>query len=120
MYEDDFSRELSGKVVIEKVNLSRASLKEATMFRNRIFSIIDSNQKDIIIDLSKCEFMDSTFLGSLVLIHKKIKLQSGNLKLIITSSRIKEILKQSGLAKVFEIYSSIDEAILMVSENSIG
>ncbi len=119
MYEDDFSREYAGNFVIEKVNLSRASIKEATMFRDRMITLVEENRKDIIIDLSKCDFMDSTFLGSLVMIHKKINRQSGKLKLVVISSRIIEMLKQSGLSKVFEIFSSVKEAVKVPSEQSV-
>ena len=119
MYNDDFSRGYSGKYIIEKVNLTRASLKEAAMFRNRIFSLLESKQNYIIIDMIQCEFMDSTFLGSLVMIHKKIKEQSGNLKLIVKSNKILEMFKKSGLIRFLEVYSSIEEALPVVSEKTI-
>lgn len=116
MYEGDFSREFSGKYIIEKVNLTRASLKKAAMFRNRIFNLLELKQIYIIIDMNQCEFMDSTFQGSLVMIYKKIKEQSGNLKLIVKSKNILEMFKQSGLIRFLEIYSSIEEALPVVSE----
>ena len=119
MYDDDFSREHSGKYIIEKVNLTRASLKEAAMFRNRIFSLLALKQNYIIIDMIQCEFMDSTFLGSLVMINKKIKEQSGNLKLIVKNNKILEMFKKSGLIRFLEIYASIEEALLLVSKKNI-
>ena len=38
MADEDFNREIVGDIVIEKVKISRATVKEAQTFRDRLFS----------------------------------------------------------------------------------
>ncbi|MFO7526395.1 MAG: STAS domain-containing protein [Ignavibacteriaceae bacterium] len=111
MIEDGFSRKFVGDVLVEKVNFLRATIKEAAVFRDRIFETIAMKQYKLVIDLSNCEFIDSTFLGALVMILKRITEKGGELKLIIPGTEAFEIMNTMGLYKIFNIYKSESEAI---------
>lgn len=111
MIEDGFSRKFVGDVLVEKINFLRATLKEAAIFRDRIYETITMKQYKIVIDLSNCEFIDSTFLGALVMILKRITEKGGELKLIIPGSDAFEIMNTMGLYRVFNIYKSEIEAL---------
>jgi len=65
-----------------KVNLVRANLEEADEFKNMLKKDIDSGQKKLVIDLSYCEFIDSTFLGTIVISLKKVTAVGGDIKLV--------------------------------------
>jgi anti-anti-sigma factor len=78
----DFVQEKQGTIVIEIVNLTRATLKEAEEFKKILSRDIELGWKNIIVDLTDCEFIDSTFLGALVITLKKITGLGGNLKLV--------------------------------------
>lgn len=119
MFADDFTREIRDTCIIEKVNLTRASLKEAVAFKDRIFTNIICNHLDIIIDMSTCHFIDSTFLGTLVLIHKKLKEKSGRLRIVTSSPRIIDMMEQSGLTKFLEVFSNLEEAVKGMKKNVI-
>ena len=54
----DFIKELYEDVVIEIVNMTRATLKEASEFKTILTTEIDSGCKKMIIDLSGCDYMD--------------------------------------------------------------
>ena len=43
---------------------------------------IEAGKKNMVVDLYACEFVDSTFLGSLVVFLKKLSPAGGDLKLI--------------------------------------
>ena len=62
----DFDKTKNNNVVVLKVNLVRATLKEAEEFKNQLMEEIKLGNKKMVVDLSICEFIDSTFLGSLV------------------------------------------------------
>jgi anti-anti-sigma factor len=111
MLEDDYTRKFVGDVLIEKVNFLRATIKEASGFRDRIYDTIAMKQYKLVIDLSRCEFIDSTFLGALVMILKRITEKGGELKLIIPGSEAFEIMNTMGLYRVFNIYNSETEAL---------
>lgn len=116
MLEDDYTRKFVGDILIEKVNFVRATIKEASEFRDRVYGTIMMKQYKIIIDLSSCEFIDSTFLGALVMILKRVTEKGGELKLIVPGSEAFEIMNTMGLYRVFNIYSSENDAIKSFSK----
>ena len=63
----DFEKQSSGEVLIEKVNLLRATTVEASIMKKRLFDDIHLYKKKIIVDISKCDFIDSSFLGAMVI-----------------------------------------------------
>jgi anti-anti-sigma factor len=108
---EDFSREIIGDVLIEKVNFSRATFKEAQIFKNRLeYDILKGNLK-IIIDLNQCEYIDSTFLGTLVVILKKMAERSGEIKYVIPQPSALYLFKITGLYSVLNLYRNKEEAL---------
>ncbi len=111
----DFIRTEINDIVVHKINFSRATMKEAQAFKDKVlFDILKKNLK-IIIDLSSCEFIDSTFLGVLVVIMKKIEERNGEIKYIRPKESALYVFKITGLYEVLKIYSSIDNAIASFS-----
>ena len=108
---EDLEKQLLGDVLIEKVNLLRATTVEASMMKKRLFDDIHLYKKKIIIDISKCEFIDSTFLGALVISLKRTRETGGDIKIVIGSPVVKETLSITGFLRVFENYSSVEDAL---------
>jgi len=107
----DFEKQLSGEVVIEKVNLLRATTVEASIMKKRLFDNIHLSKKKIIVDISRCDFVDSSFLGALVISLKRARETGGNIKIVTGSSIVKETLHITGFLRVFENYSSVEDAL---------
>ena len=63
--------EIIGDVLVEIVNIDRATLHEADELKASLAIKMEEGYKNIIIDLSACDFIDSTFLGVLVNTLKK-------------------------------------------------
>jgi anti-anti-sigma factor len=78
----EFIKEIHNNILIEIVNLERATLKEAEQFKLILVKDIEEGNKNIIVDLNNCEFIDSTFLGALVVSLKKTTALGGDLKLV--------------------------------------
>jgi len=108
---EDFTRDVVGDVLIEKVNFTRATFKEAQEFKDRLVYDILMNNEKIIIDLSSCEYFDSTFLGALVVILKKMAERSGEIKYVIPQPSALYLFKITGLYGVLNLYRTRDEAI---------
>ncbi len=107
----DFEKQLSGEVVIEKVNLLRATTVEASITKKRLFDNIHLSKKKIIVDISRCDFIDSSFLGALVIALKGTRETGGDIKIVTGSSVVKETLYITGFLRVFENYSSVEDAL---------
>lgn len=107
----DFIKETYGDVVVEVVDLTRATLKEADEFKQRLTQNIEEGSKKIVVDLSECEFIDSTFLGALVIALKKVTLIGGDLRLIGFQPQVHSMFELTRMYRVFESYKSKEEAV---------
>ena len=108
---EDFTREVVGDVLVESVNFSRATVKEAAIFKDRLVYDILKNNLKIVIDLSHCEYIDSTFLGSLVVVLKKMTERGGEIKYVIPQPSAVYLFKITGLYGVLNLYRNKAEAI---------
>jgi len=107
----NFEKEIKDDIIIEKVNLKRATYKEAGEFSNFIQSDIKAGWNKIIIDMKYCEFMDSSFLGVLVNSLKQVEKSKGNLKLASVHDDAQSILDITRMSDLFNIYPDKEEAI---------
>lgn len=100
-----------GDVIVEIINVERASVKEAEELKAKLIDAIDDGYKKIIIDLSECDFVDSSFLGVLVNSLKKVVKLEGDLKLIGFRPAVRAMFELTRLFRVFESFSNLQEAV---------
>ena len=86
-------------------------LYTAPEFKERMVELIESGKKQIVVDLSKATFIDSTTLGVLVGGVKRLRTNDGQLSLVSSDRNITKIFEITGLDRVFTIYGSRDEAV---------
>jgi len=110
MYKDYIKEEI-GDVVVESVNLTRATLKEADKFKKTLIRDIEMGKRKIVVDLSACEFIDSTFLGTLVVSLKKVAALGGDLKLVGFQPNVRSMFELTRMYRVFESFETIDAAV---------
>jgi anti-anti-sigma factor len=107
----EYVKEEVGDIVVEKVNLSRATLKEAEDFKGKLVKDMESGERRIVVDLSECEFIDSTFLGALVVSLKKITVLGGDIKLVGLQPNVRSMFELTRMYRVFEAFETKEEAI---------
>ncbi len=107
----DFTRENYLDVVVEIVNLSRATLKEAEEFKRVLSTEIGNGTRKLIVDLSECEFIDSTFLGALVVSLKKITALGGDLRLVGFQPSVHSMFELTRMYRVFEAFPTRQAAV---------
>jgi anti-anti-sigma factor len=114
----DFEKEYSSDIVIITVNVSRATVKEAHEFKKFIDDEIKKKKLKIVIDLSSCDFIDSTFIGVLVVTLKKLADIGGELRIVEPPSIAHTILTVTGTLNVFNTHKSKSEAIMNLMDAS--
>ncbi len=72
---------------------------------------LGNNLKNIIFDLTQLSLMDSSGIGLIMGRYKNTVDKKGRLLLISSNIYIDRIIKMSGLTKIIEVYSSMDEAL---------
>lgn len=78
---------------------------------------IDEGPTNIVLDLSKIDFVDSSGLGALVQLVKKAQTEGGSLQ-IVTNPRITQTVKLVRLEKFLSLQSSVEEAIENIDKKS--
>jgi anti-sigma B factor antagonist len=105
---------------IQTSELKRVSLFEvsgridstnATQLGDALSAAIDAGRTQIVLDLSRVEYMSSAGLRELVTALKKVKRGTGDLRLCEPSERVNEVLELAGLDSIFEIYPNQVEAV---------
>lgn len=107
----DYLQEVHEDVVVQFVDLTRATLKEADEFKYTLSKNIEQGYRKIVVDLSTCEFIDSTFLGALVVALKKVTAMGGDLRLVGFHPAVHSMMELTRMHRVFESYPTKDEAI---------
>ncbi len=92
---------LSGSLDVASSPSLRAALIEAA----------DEGKHDIVVDLTRLEFLDSTGLGALIGAHRRALEHGGHVRLIVGEGMIQRLLTITGLMRVFAVYSSLDAAL---------
>jgi anti-anti-sigma factor len=103
--------ELIDDIVVEIINLDRATLRESEELKIQIVEKINKGYKKIIIDLTSVEFVDSTFLGVIVNSLKKVVKLGGDLKLVGFQPSVRSMFELTRLFRVFESFSELQDAI---------
>ena len=108
---DFIVEDLENNICLVNLNINRATLNEAEEFKTLLFEKIDVGLKNFIIDLTKCEFVDSTFLGSLVVSLKKATSKGGDLRLIGFQPAVETMFDLTRMYRVFDSFRIKEEAI---------
>jgi anti-sigma B factor antagonist len=83
----------------------------APKLRECLVDLVNSGRHNLVVDMEKVEFLDSTGLGVLVGGLKRVRAHDGSLRLVCTQERILKIFRITGLTKVFPIHDSVSGAV---------
>jgi len=103
-------REREGITVLE-LNGRITVGPEASALRDKCAQLAAEGRKNIVLELSKVDFIDSTGLGALVMCATSLRKVGGNVKLVNLNRRNVELLVMTKLATVFEIFGDEQDAI---------
>ena len=100
------SLEIESKIqdsIIEIKPIGEVDIYTSPELKNQIFSLIEERNTSIISDGESLEYIDSTGLGVLMSIYKKMQENSLNLEIINLKPNIYKLFDITGLNKVFNI-----------------
>jgi anti-anti-sigma factor len=107
----DYLQEVYEDVLVQVVDLTRATLREADEFKYTLTKSIEQGYRKIVVDLSECEFIDSTFLGAMVVSLKKVTAMGGDLRLVGFHPAVHSMMELTRMHRVFESYPNKEAAI---------
>jgi anti-sigma B factor antagonist len=84
---------------------------DAETFRDELHKLIEERKKEVIVDLGKVKFMNSSGLGILIGGLTTMKNAGGELVICQADKKIESLLMVTQLIKVFNHYRTLDEAV---------
>jgi anti-sigma B factor antagonist len=100
-------RQIDGVTVIDvHGNVTLGGTAEA--LRDKVRSLLQQEQKHLLVNLGAVSYMDSSGLGELVAAFATARRQGGSLKLLNLTKRLQDLLVITKLSNVFECFD--DEA----------
>jgi anti-sigma B factor antagonist len=85
------------------------------LLKDKVQSLIQQGQKNIVVDLGGVSYVDSAGLGQLVQAYATTKNKGGALKLLNVTKKLKDLLVVTKLLTVFDTYE--DEKAALASFN---
>lgn len=89
--------------IIEIKPLGEVDIYTSPELKSKIFKLIDERNTDLLIDGEGLEYIDSTGLGVLMSIYKKLQEKGLKLTIINLKPNIYKLFDITGLNKVFNI-----------------
>ena len=115
---EEFQKQIAKGFIIERVNLSQATVTEAIKFKKHLEVDIELGYKIIIVDLSNCNSLDPAFIGVMVVTLKQLIRLGGSIKLVKPGMFSKSLLNLTGTIEIFELYESLENAVASISITS--
>jgi anti-sigma B factor antagonist len=82
----------------------------APRLRERLNELIDGGARSIVVDLNRVDFLDSTGLGVLVGVHRRLRPLGGRCALACDKEPLLKIFRITALDQVFPLYPSVEAA----------
>jgi anti-sigma B factor antagonist len=98
-------------VHIVNVNLTRATMDSVASFKKLLQEIIGAEKFKIVVNLSKCEFIDSSIVGVLVHSNKKVTPMGGDLRLACLNSAVYSMMELTRMHRIFESFPTVEAAV---------
>lgn len=102
-------------VMVVRPGLERLTAANATEFKNEVVALIDEGNSQIIIDFAAVSFLDSSGLGALVGVLKKIG-HRGDLLVCGLNGDVDQMFRVCRMDRVFPIHRDVDAAVQMLRE----
>lgn len=102
--------ERAGKVAVVTLPGNSLDAGNSREFKNDINPVLDKH-KQVVFDLSELAFVDSSGCGALVSCLRRVRTDSGDLKLCRVSRQVLDLFSVIRMDRIFEIFDTRDEAI---------
>jgi anti-sigma B factor antagonist len=100
----------NGGIVIMDIQ-GEIDLYNAPEIKDNIQKLIEAQKYNIIINLEKVSYIDSSGIGALISSLSNLKKYQGGLKIINVYASVKKVFELTKLTSFFEIYDSEEEAL---------
>ena len=77
----------------------------------KLTGLIDTGEKDLIIDLQGLDYISSAGLRGILATAKRLKAEQGGMVFVNLQGHVSEVFKISGFHSLFRVFDSVDAAL---------
>lgn len=107
--ELDISTDMSGDLCTMRID-GEVDVYTAPRLKEALVSAIEGGCVNVVVDLERVGFIDSSGLGVLVSALRRARERDGAVRIVCTRDNILKIFRITGLDKVFPIFADAAEA----------
>jgi anti-sigma B factor antagonist len=104
------SRDVGGVAVVDLVGRLTSS-DNAGALGARVARLMAEGHTQVVLNLAKLNYMDSSGLGEMVSCYTKVQKAGGSIRLAHTTARIQDLLTLTRLVTIFDSYDTEDLAL---------
>ena len=108
---DNFTTSFVDDIAVVKVDIAAATLRDSQGLWDKMAEGSIFDEPKIIIDLTPCTFIDSTFIGMIMKIFRTVSEKNGLLKLAFPQITDLESFRVIGISKIIECFNSLETAL---------
>ncbi len=106
----DIQTRTNGDIIILDIN-GEIDLYNAPEIKKNIKTQIDNGKHNIIVNLDKVSYIDSSGIGVLISSLSQLKKVGGGLKIINVYASVKKVFELTKLTSFFDIYENEQDAV---------
>jgi len=107
---------IHGKVAVISPSGNLMGGSDTTDLHDHVKSLIADGIKNVVIDLGKVTWMNSSGLGSLIACMTSVKNAGGALRLSGVTDKVNSLLMITQLIRIFDTYGTADRAVAAFQE----
>ena len=110
----ELSLETRESVLVASVTGSRMEAPDAPAFREALFEEIDKGAARIVLDLQSVRFIDSTSIGAIVSVLKKLG-RDGEIVVAGATGSVRNVFRLTRMDNVIRLADDVNQALALLS-----
>src|SRR5689334_4505343 len=106
----DFERTVRGDVTVLRVR-GNLDANSAPALKDEVVAIGDSGAKKAVVDLSQLALIDSSGVGVLISLFKRLRAAGGQVCFAGVTAQPKEVFRLLRLDRSLDLFATVDEAL---------
>lgn len=88
-------------------------------FEMKVEALVNNGARKIVLDLEKCDYISSLDISMLIWTKKQVAESGGDIK-IAGVNKLVDLMKRTGMDKIFEIHESVGDAVRAFAPEATG
>lgn len=110
----DFTIQQENETAVIKVNADKLNASNASNLKAELVVLNKNNVNNIVIDMSKCKYCDSSGLSAILVANRMCKDTNGKFVLCGLQTNVQKLIEIAQLDRVLSITSNEKEALALI------